>query len=198
MSIVIHKLTPERLDEYLRFFDTTPHSTNKAEHRCYCVCWCSDNANGKDFSTAEKRREWAKAYVEGRQIQGYLAYSDGQVIGWCNANTKADCYGCLSWQMFMQSVRRDEPAPDTKVQSVFCFTVAPEMRGQGVAELLLQRVCEDAAKDGFAYVEAYPNKVFVDTEQDFMGPVLLFEKLGFTACYEAGEKLVMRKALKAR
>jgi hypothetical protein len=28
-----------------------------------------------------------------------------------------------------------------------------------------------------------------------MGPVKLFEKQGFTACYEAGKKLVMRKKL---
>ena len=196
MPVAIHRLTPERLNDYLHFFDTTPHSTNKAEHRCYCVCWCSDDDTGKDFSTAEKRREWAEAYVNGNQIQGYLAYSGGRVIGWCNANTKADCYGCCSWRMFMQSIQRDER--DAGVKSVFCFAIAPEMRGKGVAGLLLRRVCEDAAKDGFDYVEAYPNQQFVDTEQDFMGPARLFEKHGFTACYEAGEKLVMRKPLKAR
>ena len=45
-------------------------------------------------------------------------------------------------------------------------------------------------------VEAYPNKEFVDTEQDFMGPIRLYEKNGFSACYEADDKLVMRKKLK--
>jgi NADPH-dependent 2,4-dienoyl-CoA reductase/sulfur reductase-like enzyme len=30
-------------------------------------------------------------------------------------------------------------------------------------------VCEDAAHDGFDFVEAYPNKEFVDEQMDFMG-----------------------------
>ena len=33
------------------------------------------------------------------------------------------------------------------VKSVFCFAVAPEMREQGIAGLLLERVCEDAQKE---------------------------------------------------
>ena len=189
MDIEIKKLTPYLLDDYLYFFDNTPHSTNKDEHKCYCVCWCNENYKDKDFSTAEKRRKIASEYVNGGNIQGYLAYCEGKVIGWCNANTKSDCYECISWQMFMGGIHRD----DAKIKSVFCFAISPEYRGRGVAGLLLKQVCKDAEDDGYEFVESYPNKEFINTEDDFMGPIMLFEKNGFTACYEADKKLVMRK-----
>ena len=95
--------------------------------------------------------------------------------------------------MFMQSIKKDEPGP--KVKSIFCFAIAPEMRRKGIATQLLHRVCEDAAKDGFDAVEAYPNKEFINTEDDFMGTVDTYEKAGFELFYEAGDKLVMRKRL---
>lgn len=96
----------------------------------------------------------------------------------------------------MKNIKREEP--DSRVKSVFCFAVAPEMRGHGVATMLLRCVCEEAKADGFDAVEAYPNKEFVSTEDDFMGTVGMYEKAGFTACYEAGNKLVMRKKLENR
>ena len=194
MNIEIRRLTPKLLEDYLNFFDNTPHSTNKPEHRCYCVCWSSKDCEGTDFSSAEKRRDIAKEYVKDGHIQGYLAYVDNKVIGWCNANTKEACYDCVSWKMFMKPVKKDET--DIKVKSVLCFAVSPQMRGQGVATQLLKRVCEDAKEDGFDLIEAYPNREFTSTEDDFMGTIGMFEKAGFIRCYEAGNKIVMQKALK--
>lgn len=198
-SLDIRKLTPALVDDYLRFFDQTPHSTNLDEHRCYCVCWSSDDDRSYDFSTAEKRRAMAATLVKSGRIQGYLAYQAeqaAQVVGWCNANIKSDCYECCSWRMFMGAIPREVGQPESRVKSVFCFAIAPHMRGKGVAGALLRQVCKDAEKDGFDAVEAYPNKVFVDTEQDFMGPVALFEKCGFHVAHELDQKLVMRKDLR--
>lgn len=198
-SLDIRKLTPALVDDYLRFFDQTPHSTNLDEHRCYCVCWSSDDDRSYDFSTAEKRRAMAATLVKSGRIQGYLAYQAeqaAQVVGWCNANVKSDCYECCSWRMFMGAIPREVGQPESRVKSVFCFAIAPHMRGKGVAGALLRQVCKDAEKDGFDAVEAYPNKVFVDTEQDFMGPVALFEKCGFHVAHELDQKLVMRKDLR--
>ena len=68
---------------------------------------------------------------------------------------------------------------------MFCFARAPEFGGKGIAAMLLECVCKDAKSEGFDAIEAFSNKNFVDTEQDFMGPVKLYEKSGFTMCYEA-------------
>ncbi|MCE5209028.1 MAG: GNAT family N-acetyltransferase [Chloroflexi bacterium] len=196
MNIEIRKLTSDLAMDYVHFFDTTPHSDNIEDHKCYCVCWCNDDYEGKDFSTPDKRRDYAIQYVKGNNIQGYLAYRDDEVVGWCNANTKSDCLKCCSWQMFMGSIPTDETIPGVKVKSIFCFAIAPEMKRKGIAKRFLERVCQDAARDGFDFVEAYPNKEFIDEAEDFMGPVKLFIKSGFSVYYETEHKFVMRKQLK--
>jgi GNAT superfamily N-acetyltransferase len=196
MNIQIRRLVPDLAEDYVRFFDTTPHSDNVDDHKCYCVCWCNDDSEGKDYSSAEKRRDCALEYVKGNNIQGYLAYCDGEVVGWCNANTKSECLQCYSWRRFMGSIPTEESTPDLKVKSVFCFAIAPRMRRKGIARQLLERVVGDAAQDGFDFVEAYPNKAFSDCAEDFMGPVSLYMQSGFSVCYETQQKLVMRKSLK--
>ncbi len=197
MNIEIRQLTPELVDDYIHFFDTTPHADQKEDHKCYCVWWCNDDSEGKDFtSSLEKRRDYAIQYVRGNNIQGYLAYNDECVVGWCNTNTKSDCLKCYCWRRFMGSIPVDEGSQGIRVKSIFCFAIAPEMKRKGISSLFLERVCQDAKQDGFDFVEAYPNKAFIDDAEDFMGPVGLFEKSGFTVFYETNNKFVMRKPLK--
>ena len=157
MNIEIRKLTPDLLEDYLCFFETEAHADNPDEDRCYCVCWCSvDHRIQTDFSSPEKRRDLAVQYINSRAIQGYLAYYDGKVVGWCNANNKSDCLNCTSWLRFMNAVNTEDSSPDIKVKSIYCFTIAPNMKRKGIASQLLERVCKDAADDGFAFVEVYP------------------------------------------
>ena len=197
MDIEIRKLTPELAEDYVHFFDVTPHDDDIEGTKCYCVCWCNDDWVGKDFSTEEKRREYALRYVKDSVIQGYLAYCDGVIVGWCNANTKADCLKCCSWRRYMGEVPTEEAAADIKVKSIFCYVVAPEMRRKGIAKLLLARVCQDAAADGFDFVEVYPEKEFIDEARDFGGPEELYRKNGFEVCGETEKKFIMRKQLKS-
>lgn len=196
MSVVIRKLSADLAEDYVRFFDTTPHDDNIAEHKCYCVCWCSDDYAGKDFSTVQKRREWALQYVKTGKIQGYLAYHGDSVIGWCNANTKSDCLKCASWRKFMGYVPLEEPETGVRVKSVFCFTIAPEWKRKGVATQLLERVCQDALQDGFDFVEAYPYQESSFQSSDFGGHVEMYKKCGFHVSLETEQGLVMRKQLK--
>ena len=199
MDITIRKLTPELTDDYVRFFDITPHDNHGdndsvGEYSCYCVCWCNDDYEGKDLSTAEKRRKCAFQYVKNNNIQGYLAYSGDAVVGWCNANTKSDCLKCYSWRQFMGYVTLDEPG--IKVKSIFCFVIAPEMKRKGIATRLMERVCEDATRDGFDFVEVYPYKESSYQSSNFGGYLEMYKKNGFDVSAEAGQGLIMRKQLK--
>ncbi len=46
--------------------------------------WCDDDYEGKDLTpSAEVRRECASRCVKGNNIQGYLAYCEDEVMGWC-------------------------------------------------------------------------------------------------------------------
>ena len=201
MDIDIRRLTPDLVADYVRFFDVTPHATNIDDHKCYCVWWCNDDYAGRDFDrdfgSREKRRDLAIQYVKGGHIQGYLAYGDDEVVGWCNANTKADCLTCFCWRRFMSAVPTEELTQGIKVKSIFCFAIAPKMRRKGLAKRLLECVCQDAAQDSFDYVEAYPMKAFIDEAEDYMGPIELYIESGFTVVYETEQRLVMRKRLRA-
>lgn len=195
MAIEIRRLTPDLAEDYIHFFDITPHDDNVDDNKCYCACWCNDDYAGKDFSIAENRREYALQYVKGSNIQGYLAYSDDKIVGWCNANTKSDCLKCISWQRFMSYVPLEESNSGIKVKSIFCFVIAPEMKRQGIATRLLERVCKDAAQEGFDFVEAYPYKESSFQSSDYGGHFEMYKKAGFHVLLEAEQGLVMRKQL---
>lgn len=196
MSIQIKRLTPEMKDDYLHFFDVTPHWHYVSEERCYCVCWCAvDHRIQPDFSTAEKRRELAAEYIQKGYLQGYLAYEGSKVVGWCNANTKADCRNCISCLYYMPQTLQDEN--EKKVKSVFCFMISPEMHRKGIATKLLEQVCIDAVNEGFDYIEAYPQRAFTDVALDYMGPAEMYSKCGFSIVQELGDdRVLMRKILK--
>ena len=191
MSIKIRKLSPDLAEDYVHFFDTTPHDDNIDEAKCYCVCWCNDNYEGKDFSTPAKRKAAAFRYIKDGNIQGYLAYSSGKVVGWCNANTKLDCLQCYSWRTYMGHV----PIGEQKIKSIFCFVIAPEMKRKGIATQLMLQVCQDAARDGFDFIEVYPNRNSVDDAAHFAGPLSMYQKSGFSVFFETEQGLVMRKPL---
>ena len=196
-SIEIRPLTPALAGDYARFFDATPHSERPDNFKCYCVMWCGDNQHvlNRNFLGSEKiRRSMAVRYVKAGILRGYLAYCGGQVVGWCNANAKSDCLKCFGWRDIKGTMPTD--GPGEKIKSVFCFAIAPEMRRQGVAALLLERVCQDAARKGFDFVEAYPIKEFANEADDFKGPAELYRKHGFIVHAETGGRLVMRKDLK--
>ena len=195
MNIEIKKLAPDLADDYVQFFDVTPHDKNVDEHKCYCVCWCNDDYEGKDFSTAEKRKNCAMQYVKNSNIQGYLAYNGDKIVGWCNTNTKSDCLKCASWRRFMDYVPL-EADTSIRVKSIFCFVIAPEMRRKGIATMLLKRVCVDAIQDGFDFVEAYPYKDSNWQSSNFGGHFDMYRKNGFHVLLENEQGLVMRKAIK--
>ncbi len=199
MDIEIRRLTTELTEDYIHFFDITPHSERLDKFKCYCVCWSNDdhNESNRSFLSSESiRRNKAIKDIADNKIQGYLAYFGEKAVGWCNANTKADCLNCISWRWSMDTVPVDETDLKVRIKSIFCFAIAPDFRRKGIAQMLLENVCRDARQDGFHIIEAYPKKTFENEADDFMGPADLFKKNGFSLYYETNNRLVMRKTLK--
>ena len=127
MNIEIRKLTPDLAEDYARFFDETPHN-DEFKHKCYCVSWRADAAEGESWpiETVE-RRAVAVERVKNGHIRGYLAYHDNKIVGWCNANKKSDCQKNIDHIMLKHI---QTPAEDSKnnlkIKFIFCFTIAPE------------------------------------------------------------------------
>lgn len=190
MNIDIKSLSADLVDDYINFFDHTPHDTDG--QKCYCVCWCSaDHSALTDSLTTDYRRSLAKEYISLGTLQGYLAYDGAKVIGWCNANERNNCTKCASWLKYMQEVKNSS---DERVKSIFCFVISSEYRRMGIATALLKRVISDAKASGFDYVEAYPR---LDTKSysNFQGYSSMYEKAGFEKVYDTTDKNVMRKQL---
>ena len=195
-NIVIKKLTPELAEEYARFHDEVPYKEQgKEDVHCYCVTWRNDETyKGDDhwYPTKEERRERAVRFVKDGKMQGYLAYSGGKIVGWCNAT--ADCKGGVDFLRSTFPIAEHDAG--VKVKSIFCFLIAHDMQRRGIATKLTERICEDAAADGFDFAEAYVDKNASDSVHDYRGPLAMYEKCGFEITAEREGKLVMRKALK--
>ena len=154
MEIKVCKLITDLLDDWLYFFDNVAFEDNRGWCGCYCMCyhWTQQLAKERawdcDKKCAPLNRAKAIDFIQTGRMQGYLAYSDGKVVGWCNSNEKK-AYDNVNFN-FAEEI----PDNGEKIKSVVCFAIAPENRGKGIATALLKYVCEDARNDGFEYVEA--------------------------------------------
>lgn len=134
--------------------------------------------------------------VENGTICGYLAYDKELAIGWCNANDR------LNYRVGEFDI---DDAPEDSVpsycpnrgyiKSIVCFEISSEYRGQGIAKQLLERVCQDAIKDGYSFVEAYPKEKDKDSNMSFAGPYKLYERAGFQEYTHDDSMVIMRKSL---
>lgn len=208
--IVIKRLVPDLLEDYLDFFDHRAFSDGSPFYPCYCSAFNMSRQRIQDefFMRSEINgggsEGWKKALrdsavrmVAGGEIQGYLAYDGDTAVGWCNANDRMNYFRVGEFDL--ADVPPDEPCDDCpgrgKIKSVVCFEICPEYRGKGIATLLLESVCRDAQADGYEFVEAYPTTDEGLQDMAFTGPRRLYEKEGFTITGQKGKTPVMRKYL---
>src|SRR5262244_1295075 len=112
MSLVIAPLSPDTLTDLLAFFEGEAFSDNPAWASCYCQCFYEDHTRIKwSARTAAENRDSAIARCSSRQMQGYLAYVEGKVVGWCNAAPR-----------HMLHALDVEPIPDAQdIGCILCF-----------------------------------------------------------------------------
>ncbi|OPJ63777.1 GNAT family N-acetyltransferase [Clostridium oryzae] len=197
MKVEIKRLSLELTKDYMDYFDNVAFSDNSEWSGCYCVWyhWNDELENECSKYTADGggcfKRELAIKYIQNGILQGYLAYADGSVVGWCNANDRAN-YDRLSKEKYPEIWRNVDC--NESVKSIVCFTIAPHMRRKGIAAQLLDRVCSDACEEGYTYVEAYP-ETGKASNRSYHGPYALYEKYGFSVYKDLGNEAIVRKYL---
>jgi GNAT superfamily N-acetyltransferase len=197
MNLTVVKLTPILVSDYIKFFDNSAFSDGSDFAGCYCTWyhWTDDleYERGQCSKEGKKhfKKELAEKYIQQGILQGYLAYLDGKVVGWCNVNDRGN-YDRLNkknrpdlWEDFVAADR---------VKSIVCFVVTPNMRGKGIATALLKTLCEDAKINNYSYVEAYPS-VGEFIERNYHGPFSMYEKIGFILQDNRAGETVVRKYL---
>ena len=201
MEIEIKQLCPELVDDYIEYFHTKAFSDHSEWSGCFCLHFHLDerlDALYKEFlETAEESdlsfsQSTARELVLNGTIQGYLAYHNESVIGWCNTNDKLN-YSALKTNVDPENWEEDN---HKKIKSVVCFSVAPGFRGKGVASKLLERVCHDAKEQKYDWVEGYPQIGSQDVYINHHGPESLFYQQGFITYRSNGNQAVVRKLFK--
>ena len=186
-DITVHQVTPDRIDDWLRFFDHDGFAGNPDWASCYCL---EPHVPGTPEQPERAWRETRAAVAErlrGVTTFGYLAYVEGRAVGWVNASLRSD-YGLY------RDVDPDGPEA-TSVIGVSCFVVAPPFRRHGIASALLDRVIADAPARGAAWIEAYPRNNPEESDAGhFRGPRSMYDARGFEPIKVRERDAVMRRS----
>ncbi len=88
-------LSPDRLADDLAFFETRAFTDNPRWSGCYCSIPIHDpqKIEWRTRTGSENRASIIECICSGR-TGGFLAYRDGEVIGWCNARP---------WSMYLDA-----------------------------------------------------------------------------------------------
>ena len=185
-GIVIKKLSPNLLEDYLNFFDNIAFKDNPDWSYCYCHFPHAphDTCKWQDIPKEENRKAVIDLINSGKK-QGLLAYDNNQPIGWCNAGPRVNMTITPDYE---------EPKAD-KIASTTCFIIAKEYRRKGVARLLLKTALEVFKTQGFKYAEGYPLKDMQGEAHNHWGPKELYLSEGFKQYATEDNMIVMRKSL---
>ena len=182
MELTIRRLDTSLIEDYLSFFDNS-FCDHEEWSWCYCTFYCGD------FECEEKNqaRETARRLITEGKISGYLAYAQGETVGWCNASTR-ESYPRLENDGFCFGA-------GLRVKSIVCFLIRPDKRRSGIASALLERVLRDAREEGYDVVEAYPSKSEPNQYSHYHGFPLMYEREGFTEYKNLEKFVIIRKNL---
>jgi GNAT superfamily N-acetyltransferase len=188
--IAIRPLTPQRVADFLEFFEQRAFTDNPKWLSCYCHFPHADHAAGawKERSAGQNRAATCER-IASETMTGWLAYAGDQAIGWCNAGPRRFIEGLF-----------DEAEPlAERIGAIACFVIAPAFRGQRVATRLLGAACDGLRERGFEWAEAYPRAAAGNAAENHHGPLSMYAAAGFAVVKtEADGALTLRKRLNPR
>jgi len=166
----VQPLAPQRLADFLGFFDGDAFADNPRWASCYCQYLHVDHRQVDwEQRTAGDNRAAACGRIAGAQMQGFLAYCSGRVVGWCNAAPRSTL-----------AAYADEPDPDDeRIGQIGCFVVAKAQRRSGVATALLQAALAGFRAQGLRIAQGMPQRQATSDAQQHLGPLPLFIAAGF-------------------
>jgi len=187
LSIQVKPLTPDRLGDYLNFFDRDAFTDNPDWASCYCHFYFAphDQKAWEERDGAENRQAVSQLIQAGK-MHGYLAYDGEKVIGWCSAGLRKNIPNV--------PVSDGHPNADD-IGVIVCFNISPTYRGKGVATQLLDTALEGLRAQGVKTVEALPRNDTDSNASNYHGPLAMYLSAGFKPFQEMERFTLMRKEL---
>ena len=189
-EIDVRDVTPERVADYLDFFDHSAFRDFPAWQSCYCMETHRDHTD-EEWSerTGVDNRTDMQAMIRDGRVTALLAYVDGKPVGWCN-------YGETTRLSGVMTKLKLDAAEHSGVGSIACFVIAAPYRGHGVATKLLDAALERLKARGLRAVEAYPRRQEDSSAQaNYRGSLRMYENAGFEPYRETERNFVVRKTL---
>jgi len=195
MQVSVQRLKPELVEDFLHFFDTA-FSDFPDWSGCYCGFY---ETPGNSWDAGPKagpthRVEKAERINAGKAT-GLLAYVDGKVVGWCNAQSRSSFANMRRYSVVVDN-------PSEPVGSVMCFLIAPGYRGKGVCTSLLNSACDVFRSEGLEVAEGYPttsppkqNSDVPWAEANYKGPLSIYLKNGFKIHKQLERFAIVRRQL---
>ena len=182
-DLTFKRLNIESLHDFLDYFDHEAFADNEKWAGCYCQFYLNDpKVVGSQPTSKEGNRQRACDRVGKGDMDGFLAYLDGKVIGWTAAGSSLLFPGL--------------PDANEKLARVLCFVIHPDHRGEGVATALLDHAIKDLAQRGFSAIEAAPYTAPEMQGKNYRGHLSMYQKFGFEVVVDMGEfGVLVRKHL---
>ena len=195
-KVEVRELTPELLDDYLRFFDKDAFTDFPEWSECYCGFYDEPGDNWDASAKAGPAHRAARAErIRSGQAHGLLALVEGRVVGWCNAQTRSRFLNMRRYATVVDD-------PKEPVGSIMCFLVAPGHRGKGVGTALLKAACDKFRRDNLHVAEGYPTTNPVKrareipwAEENYKGSLGMYLKAGFKIHGQLERFAIVRKQL---
>lgn len=195
LQVNVRRLKPDLLGDFLQFFDKEAFADFPEWSGCFCGFY---ETPGEGWDPGPKaapvhRAEKAERIRAGKAT-GLLAYADGKVVGWCNAQRRSDFVN-----MRRYSVAVDDP--EEPVGSIMCFVVAPGYRGKRVCTTLLNAACDMFRSEALTIAEGYPITNHSRAgeipwaEANYKGPLSVYLRSGFQIHRQLERFAIVRKQL---
>jgi GNAT superfamily N-acetyltransferase len=195
LDIEVRELRPDLLQDYLRFFDQA-FSDFPYWAGCYCGFYDTPGSDWDPTAKAGPQHRIARSeQIQSGRCQGLLAYIDGDPVGWCNAQPRANFANMRHYKVAVTGA--NEP-----IGSIMCFLVSPGNRGKGVGTSLLNAAVDKFSRDGLQIAEGYPttnpskrNWEIPWAEENYKGSLSMYLKSGFKIHRRLERFAIVRKQL---
>lgn len=185
LQLDVVPLSGDRVDDFFRL-----HSIERGCGWCFCVAWWTPSWQGWGERTAEDNYKLRLDLFEQGHYDGYLAYAQGDPIGWCQVGPRSRLLKLID-QFGLQQTS-DGP----EIWSITCFLVAPNYRRRKVATSMLTAILEDLKGRGVEVVEAYPKREEAMDDLDLWnGAESMYLQAGFEIVRDDDERPILRKSL---
>ncbi|MDP3278895.1 MAG: GNAT family N-acetyltransferase [Deltaproteobacteria bacterium] len=184
--LTFEPLQPENFDRYAAL------QRDAGCGGCHCMFWHFEGDNRAwQLRDANDNCEAKRTLVDAQKTHGVLALRDGIAVGSLQLEPRA------SLTKLTQRMPYRDLEPLDAVWSIGCVLVHPDARKTGVATALVQAAVDHSARwFGARWLEAYPRLGDeLRDEEQWMGPDVVYQRLGFELTREHMQYPVYRREL---